>query len=173
MKKINKFLIALTLITGIVLLAIPSQSVFAQDDTPPNSPRKQQKDLSDVLEALTDKYDDMGDAIQNTDDVVRKIQGWIEQLESHDRDASGLQTSLDTFLTNMEAVQTTYDNVGDLLNVHAGFDADGNVTDEIQALATLRSIAEGLLDVHQLGEDARLALKWDLMTFRYLNQTEK
>ena len=31
----------------------------------------------------------------------------------------------------------------------------------------LRQIAEGLLDVHQLREDARFELRWDLMAYRY------
>ena len=49
---------------------------------------------------------------------------------------------------------------------------EGEVEDETVTLLTLRQSAEGLLDVHQIGEDARLALRWDLMAVRYLNQHE-
>ena len=54
-----------------------------------------------------------------------------------------------------------------MIDDHAGFDADGKVVDEGLAVYTLRQIAEGLLEVHQLGEDARFELRWDLMEYRY------
>ena len=58
----------------------------------------------------------------------------------------------------MDAVQAVYDDLGELFDEHAGFDADGEVTDDSLAVYTLRQIADGLLDLHQLGEDARFEL---------------
>jgi hypothetical protein len=34
-------------------------------------------------------------------------------------------------------------------------------------------MAEGLRDLHQLGEDARFDLRWDLMILRYQNAPEE
>ena len=60
----------------------------------------------------------------------------------------------------MAAVEDAYVEVGELIDDHAGFDADGKVVDEGLAVYTLRQIAEGLLDMHQLREDARFELRW-------------
>jgi hypothetical protein len=115
----------------------------------------------------------MGYTLQDTDDVIRKLENWIERIEEKGEDPSGVQTILETFEANLAGVQTAYDAVGDLVETHPGFDSEGNVIDESLALNTLRSIAEGLLDVHQLGEDAKLALKWDIMAYRYQNAPEE
>lgn len=175
MKKFSKILIAITLIAGIALLAIPTGAVFAQDESPPadRTPvRRRQKDLSDLFEEIVDRYDDMGYAIEDTDDVVRKLENWMEALEEKGEDPSGVQIILDAFLTNMDAVEAAYEEAGALIATHPGFDSQGNVIDESLALDTLRSIAEALLDVHQLGEDAKLALKWDVMAYRYQHAPE-
>jgi hypothetical protein len=73
----------------------------------------------------------------------------------------------------MDVVQEVYDELGELIEEHAGFDADGQVTDESLAVYTLRQMAEGLLDLHQLGEAARFELRWDLMEYRYANRGDE
>jgi hypothetical protein len=176
MKKLSTILITLALLTGIVFLTIPGSSVYAQDDAPPISragKQQRKKGLDDVYEEVIDRYEDMGYTLQDTDDVIRKLENWIERIEEKGEDPSGVQTILETFEANLAGVQTAYDAVGDLVETHPGFDSEGNVIDESLALNTLRSIAEGLLDVHQLGEDAKLALKWDIMAYRYQNAPEE
>ncbi len=176
MKKLSTILVTLAIIAGIVFLAIPTTSVYAQDNAPPISragKQQRKKGLDDVYEEVIDRYEDMGYTIQDTDDVIRKLEDWIEGIEGKGEDPAGVQTILSTFETNLAAVQTAYDAVGDLVETHPGFDSEGNVIDESLALNTLRSIAEGLLNVHQLGEDAKLALKWDIMAYRFQNAPEE
>ncbi len=175
MTKHQKTLTVLAVLGVIVLLAFPTTAVFAQNGEPPkaaNQAGKQQKDLGDILEELTEKYEDMDDGLGKTDKIITKLERWIEKRDAEGKDTSEIETILETFQTNLEAIQTAYDNVGTLIETHAGFDANGEVTDETTAIATLRSIAEGMLDVHQLTEDARSQLQWDIMTFRYLNQDD-
>jgi hypothetical protein len=94
----------------------------------------------------------------------------IETLTDAGLDPVRLQAILDDFQANMDAVQTAYDDLGEVIDEHAGFDADGQVTDEALALGTVRQIADGLLDLHQAGEDARFELRWDLREYRYQNR---
>jgi len=91
----------------------------------------------------------------------------VEQGE----DPSEVEATLQTFLDNMALVEEAYADVGVLIEAHEGFDDEGEVVDEEIAMATLRSIAEGLLEVHQLGEDVRFDLHWDRMAFNYRNRS--
>ena len=175
MTKHQKTLTILAVLGVMVLLAFPTSAVFAQNGEPPkaaNQAGKQQKDLGDIFEDLCEKYEDMDDGLKNADKIVTKLERWIERRSAEGKDTAEIETILETFQTNLEAIQTAYDDVGTLIETHAGFDANGEVTDDSTAIATLRSIAEGMLDIHQLTEDARSQLQWDIMTFRYLNQED-
>lgn len=192
MSKISKTLLIIGVVLGITLMALPLSSVLAQEEVPPQSKENEGRglgwrkrpflkrnikmrdlwsnrplDLAQQYAALVDRYEDVGYRISDTDDVVDKIEARIEKLVEDNQDPSELQAILDVFLENMDMVEEAYENVGDLIETHPGFDDEGEVLDEDQAIATLRSIAEGLLDVHQLAEDARFDLRWDLKTYHY------
>lgn len=185
MKKTLGVLTASLLVVGIVLLALPSGAVFAQELDPPEFDREKHRDrsrpffprgpkgLERMVDKLVDRYEDMGYRINDTDDVTRKLEDRIEDLVEAGEDPSELEAILATFQANMAAVEEAHEAVGMIIDEHAGFNEEGEVEDESLALFTLRQIAEGLLEVHQLGEDARLTMHWDLMTLRYQNQPEE
>jgi DNA-binding transcriptional MerR regulator len=115
----------------------------------------------------------MGYRIYDTDDVIRRLEDRIEALIEEGGDPSELEAILAAFNENMAAVEEAYEELGVLIDEHAGFSNEGEVTDEDTALGTLRKMAEGLRDLHQLGEDARFDLRWDLMILRYQNAPEE
>ncbi len=201
MKKINKTFLALAIVAAIALLAIPTTMAFAQEETPSDEetqerPRRPQNNrsaamgrakggmggskdlmpgsnasLDRVYDRLVDRYEDMGYRIQDTDDVIQRLENQIEDLVEQGEDPSEVEATLQTFLDNMALVEEAYTEVGSLIDAHEGFDDDGEVLEEELAMATLRNIAEGLLDVHQLGEDVRFDLRWDRMAFNYRNNS--
>ncbi len=176
MKKLSKILITLAVLVGIVVLALPTGTVAAQGENPPRDESRtgrRPQGLEGLYAELVDKYEDVGYRLQDTDDPVRRLENRIETLTENGEDASGLQAILDTFQENMHAVQAAYDDLSAIVEAHDGFDADGGVVDESMAIQTLRQMAEGLLNVHQLGENARFELRWDLMAYRYQNRTEE
>jgi hypothetical protein len=179
MKKFTLTLATGLLIAGILLLTLPSGTVFAQEPDPPDWGREKQRDrsapffprgekgLERLFDRLVDRYEDMGYRINDTDDVTRKLDDRIEDLIEDGGDPSDLEAILADFRENMGAVQAAHDAAGAIIEAHAGFNDAGEVEDESMALLTLRQIAEGLLEVHQLGEDAKLALRWDVLMLRY------
>ena len=185
MKKVLQILTASVLIAGLVMLALPTDPVFAQEPDPPQFDREKQggrprpiiprgpEGLERIYDKLVDKYEDVGYRIHDTDDVTLRLEDRIEELTEQGEDPSELESILADFKENMAAVETAHDDVGAMIDEHAGFNDEGQVEDESLALLTLRQIAEGLLEVHQLGEDARLTLRWDLMIHRYQNQPEE
>jgi len=170
MKKLSKILITLAVLAGIIVLAIPTSTVAAQSEDPPLEEARtarHPKGMEELYAELVDKYEDAGYRILDTDDQVRRLESRIETLTENGKDASGLQTILDTFQENVAAVQSAYDDLGAIVEEHTGA-----VVDESLAVYTLRQLAEGLLDVHQLGENARFELRWDLMAYAYINRSD-
>lgn len=165
MKKVSKILLTIIVVTGVVMAAVPTRTVAAQSEEPPEMEGR--GGLEEMYVEMVDRYEQAGERIAKAAEVVERLERRIASLVAAGNDPAELQTILDTFLANMGAVQAAYDDLGELFEEHAGFDAEGAVTDEGLAVATLRRIAEGLLDLHQLGEDARFELKWDLMAYRY------
>jgi len=176
MKKLSKVLLSLAMIAAVVMLAIPNGTVAAQAEGPQlkeGRTGEEPKGLEGLYTEMLDRHERAGDRINNADEVVERLEKRIETLTEAGEDPAELRAILDTFLENMDAVQAVYDELGELIEEHAGFDADGQVTDDSLAVYTLRQIAEGLLDLHQLSEDARFELRWDLMAYRYANRGDE
>lgn len=169
MKTFYKVLVGLTLAASVVFLALPTGKVFAQSEEPPLAELEEQggEGLEVLFENAVERYEKAGEQIEKSAEVVEKLEDRITELEEEGEEASGLEEILAAFQENMAAIEDAYAEVGELIDGHAGFDADGEVVDESLAVYTLRQIAEGLLDVHQLGENARFELRWDLMAYRY------
>ncbi|MCB2214256.1 hypothetical protein KQH50_02555 [bacterium] len=171
----SKTLIALAVLAGIVMLALPTGTVAAQPQDPPRGegrPDREPRSLEELYGDLIQRYNRVGDRLDDADRPAERLEDRIETLTENGEDADGLQTILDTFQANLAEVQTAYADLGEIVDEHAGFDDDGAVTDESLAVTTLRQIADGLLDVHQLGEDTRFALRWDLTAYRFENQVD-
>ena len=170
MKQTSKIVIGLILTASVVLLALPASSVFAQDEEPPQM-ESEVPDGPTGIEALFEqeikRYEKAEEGFINADEAAAKLEKRIETLVERGKDPSGLQDILDAFRNNLYDVEDIYAEVGELIENHVGFDSNGNVVDEGLAVYTLRQIAEGLLEVHQLVEDARFELRWDLMEYRY------
>jgi len=176
MKKLNQTLLSLAVIAAVVMLALPTGSVAGQAEDPPlegGQAGEEPKGLDGWYADLLDRYERAGERIEKADEAAERLAQRIATLTEAGEDPAELQAILDDFQTNMEAVQAAYAELGEVIDEHAGFDADGQVTDESLAAATLRQIAEGLLDLHQLSEDARFELRWDLMEYRFENRGEE
>jgi hypothetical protein len=173
MKKLNQTLLSLAVIVAVVMLALPTGTVAAQAEDPQlgeDRPAEEPKGLDGWYAELVDRYEQAGERIGNADEAADRLAQRIETLTEAGLDPVRLQAILDDFQANMDAVQAAYDDLGEVIDEHAGFDADGQVTDEGLALGTLRQIADGLLDLHQASEDARFELRWDLRVFQYQNR---
>ena len=170
MKESYKVLVALTLAVVVVLMALPADSVFAQGEKPPQLdaelPRGPQG-IEALFEEVIERFEKAGEAMAKSVEVVEKLEDRIAKRFEAGRDAAGLEDILAAFQENMADVEEVYNEVGELIDEHAGFDVHGKVVDKSLAIYNLRQIAEGLLDMHQLGEDARFELKWDLMEYRH------
>lgn len=83
-----------------------------------------------------------------TDQIVSKVQEYIDNQKSQGKDTSALEAALATFQSQVATAQASHDTAADILNTHAGFDDDGQVTDPDQARQTLTSARQSLNDAH-------------------------
>jgi hypothetical protein len=88
-----------------------------------------------------------------------KVQARIDELKAQGRDTSALEAALASYRDEIAAAQASHSTAADILSAHAGFDADGHVTDPEQARHTV-------LDARQALQDARLTLRKAVLDLR-------
>ena len=106
-------------------------------------------------------------------EVTTEAQGWIDELKGKGKDTSALETALAWFKHGIKAGQAAHDNARSILDTHAGFDSDGEVTDKEQARQTLRAVRDGLKQTHQSLRSATQDLRDAVRTYRQANRPEK
>ena len=146
---------------------------FAQAATPPPTTQpadatgdkaakfdaKLEKVYAREQQALTKQQDHLTKANVK----ITEAQAKIDTLKGEGKDVTALQNALNTFKSQLANARTQHDAAGKILAAHAGFDANGKVTDEAAARQTVKDAAQSLRGAHttlkQAVRDAREALR--------------
>jgi hypothetical protein len=152
------------ILIGAMLLAVPAAPVLAAAPTPtPAQPAGQSKvtpaklasDYQKELQAL--KTQDAN--LTKVDTLVGKADTFLTGLKDKGRDVEILQTILNQFKQDVTTATGFHNTATQILNTHAGFDSSGNVVDQAQALTTVLSARNKLVE-------ARLTLKGGIVDIR-------
>ena len=96
-------------------------------------------------------------------EFAAKVQTFIDELKAKGKDTAALEAALAAYNQQIATAQGQHDTAANILGTHAGFDADGHVTDRAQAKQTVKDARQALADAHktlqQAGQDLRAALK--------------
>lgn len=186
LSKIGKSIAALVVAGGLLsVLVLPAGSVFAQTGNPP-TPATPTAEKADKKAALQQRI---------TERLEKTYQRELERSQKQDKWSTGLDTRLSKFsdritklqgegknvdvlqkaLANVQSVFTTaqadHKAAADILANHVGFDANGKVTDVVQARGTVNQV-EKLLNQSPL--DLRVALRDMVQTIRdFVQQNHK
>ncbi len=114
---------------------------------------------------------------QNRIDLARlaaeEAQDRIESLKAEGKDTASLESALAIFNDQIDEAQAKHDEAQDIIDAHAGFDANGKVTDAEQAKATLQGARGAMREaqeiLHNAGRDFRQAVR----DFRQNNKPNK
>jgi uncharacterized protein YukE len=80
----------------------------------------------------------------------------IDEDKAAGKDTTAIQSALDTFKSQIEVAQSSWNAAKSILEARAGFDANGQVTDLQQARDTVRDAGRALRDTgHTLRDAAR------------------
>jgi hypothetical protein len=168
MKTIFKKTILVALVAALGVASLSFVSAFAAGSNDPNNPPK--GELTDErLEQIWAKqlraYEKMG----KTEKFVSNIQKLIDRAGQNGKDVSGVQAALDAFADAVDDAKPVYESAQAIIDSHAGFDADGKVTDSEQAKETVRAMGEKLKEIKDAMGGTGKALRDALHAFREAN----
>lgn len=169
MKKLLSKIMTALLTVALVFAALPVTHAFAADDPPP-ADELTAKQLEKVWARQLKLYERTGKAFEDPTAHIEKIQGLIDKAAEKGRDVSALQSALDAYEAALLASKPEYDALGEIIDAHKGFDADGKVTDEEQARATVKEVREGMKAVKDSMGGTFKALREAIKAFREANK---
>jgi len=168
MKILFKKTISLALIAAIAMASLPFARVFAAGPNEPTPPPR--GELTDErLEKIWARQLRLYKNIGKTDEFIRKAQGLIDRAGQNGKDVSAVQAALDAFEEAVKDAKPIYESAQGIVNSHAGFDANGKVTDPEKAKETIRAMGEKLKEIKDAMDGTGKALREAIQEFREAN----
>lgn len=168
MKSLFKKTILLALIAAMGLASLPFVSVSAagaNDPTPPPQGELTDERLEKIWAHQLRLYEKMG----KTEAFIGKVQQLIDRAGENGKDVLAVQAALDAFADAVEEAKPIYASAQGIVDSHAGFDANGKVTDSAQAQETVRAMGEKLKEIKDAMGGTGKALRDAIHAFREAN----
>jgi hypothetical protein len=170
MKNNFKKMIFVVLTAALVFAAFPVTSAFAQGENPPAKGELTNEKLEKVWARQLKIYNRLGKGFGDIDAQTAKFQEKIDKAASNGRDVTAAQAALDAFEAASKNTKPIYDGMENIVSAHAGFDADGKVTDAVQAKSTVQEVGAKLKEVKSSMNGTGKALLEALKAFRAANK---
>jgi hypothetical protein len=170
------------LVAGLFLAAAPlmqvqaasSEAPAAGTETPPvDNGARGHPILEKVYQKLVQIHEKQAGAFEKAATINDKVNTLIAKFQAKGVDTSALSIALSTFNGKVTEAKAAYDQADSILNSHAGFDANGKVTDVEQAKATLKSAGESMKLQHQIMKSAVTDLRSTVRDFIKDHRPEK
>lgn len=168
MKILFKKTILVAMIAAMGLASLPFVSVFAAGSSDPSTPPHGEM-TDERLEQIWAKQLHLYDKLGKTDDFIGNVQKLIDRASEHGKDVSAVQAALDAFADAAEDAKPIYESGQAIIDSHAGFDANGKVTDSEQAKETVRAMGETMKAIKEAMNGTGKALRDALHAFRDAN----
>ena len=110
--------------------------------------------------------DRQAEALNRAGEAIIRVESLITRLQGEGFDTAELEVALDAYRRDVADAQAAHDDAVAVLNVHVGFDNDGQVTDIAQALETVRQAGRFLRDAHLKLRSGNLDLRLALREWR-------
>lgn len=167
--------VVLALVLALGLAALPLAPVYAAgnaQDEDPQVARWQARRLEWIWSRQQRLYERAGKLFNFTARVVEKSQVLIEKARENGLDVTSLEEALAVYEQSIADARTLYDSGQAIIDTHAGFDADGKVTDPAQARETIDALRLVTRDTRDAVHDANRALQQAFRDFRQANPPE-
>ncbi len=169
MKMFFRKMILSVLVAMLALAALPVTNVFAQAENPPvREPSTEQ--LEKAWAHQLKVYERLGKVFEEGDAHFAKAQELIDKATAKGRDASAVQAALNAFSAAVGRSESIYNEVDVLITTHAGFDANGKVTDAAQAQTTLQAVRAKLQELRTSMDGTGKTLRAAIKAFREANK---
>ncbi len=161
-------MVATSAMIGVLTLGLGAPPAYADDTAGTPGPRALERAYRRQQKALTVQQGNLDKA----NGAVSKVQSWIDLLNGKGVDTTALTAAVSAFQTQVATAQTAHDSAAAILSAHAGFDADGKVTDAEQAQQTVATAHQALSDARETLRQAREDLRAALRKFREEHKPE-
>ncbi len=161
-------------IVGLVLARIavlPVDMALAQSATPPAKAGQQAHDerLAQWYQREQTWLNQQQQNLDRTNNIVTRVQQYIAAQQARGKDVTALQTALSAFQSQIATARSSHNTAATILSNHAGFDANGKVTDPNLARQTLLDGRQALRDAHLILRQAIVDLHRALREWRIAN----
>ena len=173
MKNIFKKMILAVMTAALVFAAFPVTSAFAQGENPAPMGEVSNEKLEKAWARQLNIYERLGNGFDGLDAQIAKFQERIDKAAAKGKNVTALQSALDAFEAASKATLPIYDSIESIVNSHAGFDADGKVTDAEQAKSTVDEMRAKLKEVKSSLDGTGKALHEAFKAFREANKPPK
>ncbi|MDD5371267.1 MAG: hypothetical protein PHQ40_19465 [Anaerolineaceae bacterium] len=112
-----------------------------------------------------------GKRLERTDTLVGKAEALLQKLAGKGINVSPLQAALDDFKATIPSARAVHLSAEEILNQHAGLDANGKVTDLKTARETVLTAGQDLRECHRILKNAFADLIKEIRQFRTQNRT--
>jgi hypothetical protein len=153
------------------LLAAVKAWEAANDDYAYNPGQGQNapQDLEQVYQKAQTWLDTQTTNLEKANAAIDRIQALITDAQDQGQDTSALESALSTYESQLSDSEDSTSTASTLLSTHAGFDDDGNVTDQAAAAETVRDANLALTDASNLLSQAVRDLQNALHAWRTAN----
>jgi hypothetical protein len=111
-------------------------------------------------------YQRQDNRLARADAFIARVQSLIDKAVTKGWDTSAVQAALNALTAVIPDVQAAHDPGAAIIASHAGFDANGLVTDRTSAVATVKALVQVLKDTHTAMNGTGQALRAAVKAFR-------
>jgi ABC-type transporter Mla subunit MlaD len=158
------------MILTLAFVALPVTSAFAADENPPVQGKLSNERLERIWARELKTYERLGRVFDHTGAIVEKAQKMIDKAAENGKDVSALQAALDAFEAAIQNARPQYNELTGVINTHAGFDAEGKVTDGEQARSTVKEVGAALKEIRSTMGGTGKAFREAVRAFREANK---
>jgi hypothetical protein len=153
--RISSICLLSVLVLGVIFIAAPAGSVFAQSpivDTPPppaGNPADEdggafrQAALEKLYKRAVANHERQSKMIEQADNIGNRIAEMIARAKENGKDTTALETALAEFNESLGEARLKFDQTDRIIQQHPGFDDEGKVVEAETARNTLEEIRTG------------------------------
>lgn len=154
--------------TTAAFVAVPAAPAYADEGAPPAPERSRDRGarLEQVFEREKDWLGRQSDNLGKAGAASEKLSGLIEKAKANGVDVSSLEAALATFEGQIAEAEQQHEEAAAIIDAHAGFNGGGKVTDQAQALETVKSAGGALRGAAQTMKEAGQGLREAVKAWR-------
>ncbi|HEY9076871.1 MAG TPA: hypothetical protein VIO61_10075 [Anaerolineaceae bacterium] len=154
-EKYISLIVLIAMVAGLAFSALPNQAVYAA--SPDQGPQPPVEDNKPDKEKLEKAYKVAGEAlagfekrIDAAEKIVSRLEDAISKVKQSGKNPEKFETALKKYKETLNQAKDDFQKAQEAYKTHAGFDANGKVTDTDKAIDTLKTIRQNLEHARRL-----------------------